>query len=72
MRTPVTVKDLIVHLCKLPQDLPVAYGRHGGHRLLELHHLDVMTLGPADPTGYIPPRWNEETPTQDCLVLPGD
>lgn len=71
MTTPITVKDLIVRLCKLPQDLPVAYALHSEYCLLELKDIEVSRQCEPRPDGWVQ-RARPDKPTIEYVVFPGN
>ena len=71
MTTPITVKDLTVHLCKLPQDLPVAYRLHSEHCLLTLDDIEVRKLCEARRDGWVHDA-RPDKPTIEYVVFPGN
>ena len=71
MTTPITVKDLIVHLCKLPQGLPVAYALHSEYCLLELKDIEIVALCEPRPDGWVQ-RERPDKLSIEYVVFPGN
>jgi len=70
---PITVAQLIAHLRKLPQDLPVVYNKYSEHKLLELEELVVKRLQASRPDGWVHYDWRKkEDNTVPYLVFPGN
>lgn len=68
---PITVRELIRHLQKFDQNLPVAYHLHSEHCLMELGEIQVDELCEPRPDGWVA-NWRPDKPSIQYLVFPGN
>lgn len=70
----VTNRELIEYLQTLPLDLPVIYKKHSEAKLLILEEVQVTSLQPARPDGWVHDIWGREEalPTIKYILFPGN
>jgi len=66
-----TVRELIEHLQKYPQNLPVAYRLYSESCLLVAKDIEVVSLCEPRPDGWVANK-RPDKPSIDYLLLPGN